>query len=112
MADLTRADMIAKVMRYLRVLGAGQTAQSRDSTEVGRILDSVHDQLVHRGLVNFPTTAFPEWGQEPFTKVLAFDVAPYFGVPPDIMKKKEGMKELASQMRGRRKARPIEAKYY
>lgn len=103
MATKTRAEMIALAMQRLGVLGAGQTPSSEDSDLVGGVLDSVHDQYNKRGLAPFATSAFPAWSQEPYSKIIAAAIGPYFGyrgatLAPLIQESRIGERELYIQL--------------
>lgn len=108
MATKTRAEMITHALRRMGIVGVGGAASAADSELVGAILDTKHAQYRKRGLANFATSAFPEWAQEPFAKVIAHDAAPHFGkalpVNPATGETlgEEGDRELAVQMQGRR----------
>lgn len=106
---MTRAEMITKVLRRLGVLAVGQSVAAADSALVGETLDTAHTNYRKRGLANFATSAFPEWAQEPFAKIIADQVAPYFGLSSEVRKleAREGDRELAEQMQGRRHAVPV-----
>jgi hypothetical protein len=111
-ATLNRAQMIDKVLQRLGVLGGGQAATAEDAALVGPVLDTVHTQRRKRGLANFATSAFPEWAQEPFAKVIAREAGPYFGLRSEELDAdaREGELELAAQMQGRRHAVPVRFK--
>lgn len=104
--------MIEKVLLRLGVLAAGQTASAEDSTLVGGVLDSLVSQYRHRGLAPFATSAFPEWAQEPFAKIISADAGPYFGKYEMQAERKVGERELAEQMQGKRHGARIKARYY
>ena len=99
MATKTRAEMIKKVLQRLGVVSASGSVDAKDSGLVGPILDSLHSRYLKRRLVNFATTAFPEWSQEPFTMCLEEEVAPYYGLVRDG-RKRIGELELAADMQG------------
>ena len=103
--------MITKVLRRPGVLGASESADASDSALAGDVLDSLHDQLRKEGLAPYATSSFPEWAQEPFTKCLEEDLAPYFGKSRQGAKG-QGMHELAAQVESKRHARSTEASFF
>lgn len=115
MADKTRAQMIDHVLKRLGVIGAGQSASAEDTDLVGSVLDTVHSQYRKRGLANFAISAFPDWAQEPFAKLVAAEAAPHFGLRGDVSiigDGREGERQLAEQMQGRRHPIRVRTRYY
>ena len=111
MANKTRAEMITLSLKRLGVLGSGQSASAADSDIAGDVLDSVHDQLMARGLVNFATSAFPSWSHGPFAKIMEEELGPYFGkYRPGL--RDAGERELAEQMQVPTASAPTEVKMY
>ena len=111
MAALTRAQMITKVLRRLRVIGADQTADASDASIVGQVLDSVHDQLRELRLAPFETSSIPAWAQEPFAKCVCLDAAPYFGLQAED-NRTEAERELSAQVMGRPMTSPTRIKSF
>ena len=110
MATKTRSQMVDLTLQRLGVLAAGQNATAADSALVGSVVDSIHDQLRKRGLAPFATSAFPSWAQAPFAKILAEEVAPYFG--KQMPGRQDGERDLAEQMSAKVHPRPVEFKAY
>lgn len=115
MANKTRAEMIDKVLQRLRVLGAGQSANANDAAIVGDVLDSVHSCYAHRGMAPFATSAFPDWSQEAFAKLIAKDAAAYFGLGNDGAIRAdaaEAERELTEQVARNRHSLPVRFRSY
>ncbi len=112
MADLSRLEMIDRVLRRISVLGAGQNAPASQVAIVGPVLDSTHAGLRGRNMAPFPTSAFPDWAQEAFAQILTFFVGPYFGIKVSETEKDTGEYELVRQLRTHNQGNPIKAKYY
>ena len=113
MADMTRAEMIAKVLQDLGVLAAGQSATSEDADKVGKALDACWSELRTLGYAPFATSAIPEWAQNGFGDYVAAEVKPAFGFP--VNKEVEqtiAERKLARQLAGYRQLSSIPAKYY
>jgi hypothetical protein len=111
-ADMTRANMIDKVLQRLGVLAAGQSANANDAALVGDALDSNHAQYRKRRLAPFATSAFPDWAQEPFAKIISAEVAPYFGIRGLGNEKLDGESDLYEQLESRRNYRPARFKAF
>lgn len=104
MAALTRAAMVDKVLHRLRTLGAGQSANANDAQLVGEALDDLHARYARKGKAPFPTSAFPVGLQEVFARLIAKEVAPYFGLgtSPTVRAEFEWAEvELNAQMQGK-----------
>lgn len=112
MANLTRAEMIDRVLQRLSVVGAGQSAKPEDSTLAGVTVDSVYGQFRARGRAPFPITAFPDWSQEPYTAIFAYYAAPYFGTRLPREDLKQGENDLVKQLRTHNQGNPVKAVYY
>jgi len=115
MADMTRAQMIDKVLQRLGVLGAGQSASAEDADLVGKTLDGIHSQYRKLRLAPFATSAFPDWAQEPYAKIIAAQVAPYFGKGDDMAVREDarkGHQELGEQLQGEALGAPVRAEYF
>ena len=108
MATWTKAELAAKVLEYVGVVPAGQSAAAEDSTLVESVIDSVHDQLDSEQLVPFATSAIPTWAQWPLVKYLAVEVGPAFGKPFPEQLKMRARQELERSSAGYR--HPIEGK--
>jgi len=111
MATKTRAEMIDLVLKRLGILGAGQSATAEDAVEVGGVIDAMHAELRPFGLVPFAKSAFPEWAQEGFAKVVGETVAPAFGMSKQGWRKM-GERDLSRQMQAKRHRRAIEVDYF
>ena len=112
MANLTRAQMVDRVLQRLNVLGAGQSAPAADSTLVGEIVDSIYNQFRARGRAPFAISAFPEWAQEPFIAIFSYHAAPYYGTRHPVSDLKTGENDLVKQLRTHNQGNPTRAKYY
>lgn len=107
MAAKTRAQMITRAMRRLGILGSGQSQSPEDTDLIGEVLDSVHDELRKKRLVNFASSSFPEWSQEGFTNCLIEEIAPYFGLNREGSRRK-GERQLATQIASEPSGRSVE----
>lgn len=112
MATWTKAQLATKVLEYLGVVPAGQSASSEDSTLVQSVIDSVVDQLDSAELVPFSITAIPTWAQWPLVKYVAVEVGPAFGKPMPEQLKMLARRDMERAAAGYR--HPIEGKtrYY
>lgn len=113
MADLTRAEMIDRVLEHIGVKAAGQSAKAEDSALVGEAVDAAHDRLNKFGLVPFATSAIPAWAQIPFRDYVAGDIGQSFGYGErfragQIM----GERELAKQCAGYKHNKRTRAEYF
>lgn len=117
MADLTRAQMSTRILEYLGVLGAGQSADANDDARVKEAIDSGHERLRKMGLAPFATTAIPEWAQIPFRDWVAYDVAGLFGLQGERLalvaqNRTRAERELSRQLAGRKVERPVRGMFF
>lgn len=80
MADLTRIEMIDRVLEHMGVKAAAQSASAEDAKLVGEVLDSLHERLRGEDLAPFETSAIPKWAQTPFKALVALEAAPSFSL--------------------------------
>lgn len=80
MANVTRAELIDRVLEVLGVKAAEQAANASDAKAVGEVVDSLHARLRGEDLVPFETTAIPEWAQIPFRDLVAYEAHSLFGI--------------------------------
>jgi hypothetical protein len=117
-AALTKAELRARVLEHLGVVGAGQSAAAEDAALVDEAIDAAHDRLRKLGLAPFATSAIPSWAQVPLRNYVAVDVSPSFGVSVQRLPNGESPeqhaaeRELGRQVAGYRHPIPIKADYY
>jgi hypothetical protein len=113
MADLTRAEMIDRVLEHIGVKPAGQSATAEDSALVGEAIDAAHDRLNKFGLVPFATSAIPTWAQVPFRDFVAGDVGQSFGFGERFKPSQAAAeRELARQLAGKKHNKRVRAEYF
>lgn len=114
MATWTKAELAQKVLEYVGVVPAGQSASSEDSTLAEGVIDSVHAQLDSHdhSKVPFATSAIPEWAQQPMVKYVAVEVGPYFGKPYPEQHKATALRELEAAGAGHDHPVQARARYF
>lgn len=115
MANLTKAELAARVLQHLGLLGAGQSASAEDDGLVQEAIDAVHAELRKEGLVPFATSAIPEWAQAPLRDFVAAEVGPAFGMvtlPEKEARQATARRRLATQVAAMRHPIPIVAEYF
>lgn len=117
MADKTRAQMISLVLERLGVKSANASAATADSTTAGGVIDSLHSRLRKEQLVNFTTSAFPDWAQTPFADIAASELLTPYGIGGEraqlvMVAAQRGYDELVRQMNAKRHALPVQAHYF
>lgn len=109
---MTRAELAARVLSKLTVLGIGVSASAADTALVGEAIDSAHAELRKEGLAPFALATTPEWAQIPLMDFVIADVGPHFGRPVDREAVQRGARRrLATQVAGYRH-QPTKATYY
>lgn len=103
MATMTRADVIKGVLEYLRVIDGVDDVPAEDSTRVGYIVDSVHDQMRQQGRAPWALSAVPEYAQTPLIRVVAAECMPYYGKPMDA----QGMRSAQAQLDDQERIRDL-----
>jgi hypothetical protein len=106
MANLTRAEMIDRVLEHLGVKPAEQSASAADVKAVGEVLDSCHARLRAENRALFETQSVPPDAQIPFRDVVALDCSTLFGVGAErmqllVMGEQKARRELAKIVRSR-----------
>jgi hypothetical protein len=117
MADLTKAQLSARVLEHLGVKAATQGANAADDIFVQEAIDAAHDRLRKFGIVPFATSAIPAWAQIQMRDYVAGDVAQAFGLGAERLSEFKGFaqtaeRELARQIAGHRDDNPIQTDYY
>lgn len=122
MANWTKAELSARVLKYLNVVGAGQTATADDDTATQETIDSVYKRLRKLGLAPFATSAIPEYAQNGLRKIVAYEVAPLFGISQATLVsqtrkgprtiKEEGEDEIRQYLAGPKHPVPIRTEYF
>ena len=107
MADLTKAQLAARVLEHLGVKSAQNAAAASDDAFVQEAIDAAHDRLRPFGLVPFATSAIPTWAQTPLRDYVAIDVAQAFGISGQRLLEyksaaRDGERELQRQVAGYR----------
>ncbi len=78
MADKTQAEFRTIVLRYLKVLAAGEEASAEDKTTTDDAIETVHAELQEMGLAYWDLTAIPEAVVGGLKRVVAADIAHEF----------------------------------
>ncbi len=117
MADLTRADLIDRVLEHLGVKGATQSASAADAKLVGEVVDSLHSRLRGEDLAPFELSAIPPWAQVAMRDLTALEVAPSFGLggaqlQTVAMSAQSSRKALVKARSGPFGLSPVRARYY
>lgn len=117
MADLTKAQLAARVLEHLGVKSAAVSARAEDSAFVEEAIDAAHSRLRKYGLVPFATSAIPDWAQIQLRDYVAGDVAQAFGLGGARLGEFKGAadaaeRELQRQVSGYRHPMPIVADYF
>ena len=117
MADLTKAQLAARVLEHLGVKAANQSANGSDTACVEEAIDAAHDRLRKFGLVPFATSAIPTWAQIQLRDYVAGDVAQAFGLGGARLGEFKGTAktaehELQRQVSGYRHPMPIVADFF
>lgn len=117
MADWTQADWANKTLVYLTVAPAGVTPPADDTNTATEVSQSVYEQMRKLGLAPFAVSAVPEWAQQPLKKILAYELAPEFGISGQRLAELQngaakGVKELRQQCAGYRHPIPAKARFY
>lgn len=104
MATINKAALSDRVLQHIGVLTAGATAASADTTLVEEQIDVVMYQLRALGLAPFESSAIPEYAQQPLRDIVAFKVAPSFGITAQRLLEYEQAKTRAEYEMGRQTA--------
>lgn len=113
---MTKADLVAAVLRRLAVIGAGETPSPEDLDIVSDVYDSVHTQLRKLELAPFVSTTIPTWAERAITKVVAAECGPEFGWSDRAallaVWNREGRHELAEQCANNERPIEIPGEYF
>ena len=117
MANLTKAQLSARVLEHLGVKAGVQSANASDDALVQEAIDAAHERLRKFGLVPFATSAIPPWAQIQLRDYVAGDVAQAFGLGGARLTEFKQMaqvaeRELARQISGYRHSLQITADYF
>ena len=115
MATLTKAELRARVLQHLGIVGVGHSASAADAALVDEAIDAAHARLRKFGLVPFATSAIPEYAQQQLRDYVAGEVSLSFGHPRFAELKAAQMvaeRELQRQVAGYRHSLPIEAENF
>lgn len=83
MADVTKAELRTRVLQHLGVIAAGETASAADALVVDNAIVAVIDgELTQTGALQgvFTSDLVPNWSNNSLRDVVAFRVAPEFGI--------------------------------
>lgn len=105
MAELTKADLSARVLEHLGVKSAANAANGHDDEFVQEAIDGAYAELRKFGAVPFDVDEIPEWAQVPLRDYVAGDVAQGFGHTGQRLLEfkaaaKEGERRLRKQVAG------------
>jgi hypothetical protein len=116
-ANLTRSQLVDRVLEHLGVKAADQAAKPKDAEIVGEAADAAHDRLKKFGLAPFLLTAIPPWAQVHLRDYVAGDVAQMFGLGAERLAEFKGgaiaaERELARQVSLDKQSTRIQADYF
>lgn len=82
----TKAELATRVLRKIKVLGAGQTADAEDQLIAEEKVSAVHASLKKDERVRWTLQDIPEEAAEPYVFMASFLAAPEFGagLGPDV----------------------------
>jgi hypothetical protein len=80
MADIDKAALRNRVLEHLSIIAAGQTPATADQTLVEEAIDAAWSRLGKLGLIPFLEDEIPAWAQMQMCDVVAYDVAPKYGI--------------------------------
>lgn len=110
MANWTKAELANNALEYMGVKAAGQSVSGEHSNYVQKVIDSLWKQYRPTGLMQYATSAIPDWSHMPWMKLLAFEVGPRFGRPYPESYKNNAIREMAAYVFGGPKSHlPIES---
>lgn len=114
MADLTKAQLAARILEHLGVKSATDGADASDQELAEEAIDSAHERLRKYGLAPFATSAIPPWAQVALRDYVAGDIAQTFGKDDPKWKQGQAMaeRELAKQTSGSKPPLAIRADYF
>lgn len=81
MSDITKSDLITRVLQHIGALASGEEATAHDSALVDGAIDAAFGELEKFGGVSFTTSAIPDWAQDALRDRVAYVVAHAFGIP-------------------------------
>jgi len=116
MATWTKATLATRTLEHMGLIGEGQSASSEQQNRTEDLIDSIYPQLRKIGLAPFPTTAIPEYAQQPLIKIIAGDLAFRYGFSGQrliewVQGKEEGRRELQRQLAPDPLHLPIRTRY-
>lgn len=117
MADLTKAQLCARVLEHLGVKSAQNAANGHDQAFAEEAFDSTYERFRKLGLAPFATSAIPSWAQTPLRDAVAGDCAQSFGQSGQRLLEfkaaaREAEKELRRQTAARRHPIRIAPDYF
>ena len=117
MAAQTKAELRNRVLTYLGVLAAGETARAEDAALVDSAIDASHAMLRGLELAPFSTDEIPEWAQLPFRDYVAGTVVSDFGL--GLQRRAEvlsaalvGRQSLSAQVNNASMTSPLRVRFY
>lgn len=117
MANLTRQQITDRALETLGIKAAGQSALAEDGNRGLEAFDAVYYRLRKEGLSPFATSAVPEWAQTQLINLIAWELAPGFGVSAGRSQllaeaAQRATRDLERQVAGFRHPIPIKTDYY
>lgn len=117
MANLTLADVADRSLEILGVKPLSQASTATDAARAREKLTSIHSMLRKEGLVNFASSAIPDWAQDALAHMTADKLLPLYGVGPEraqLIKiaAVEGRRDLAAQMHAKKQPTRARVKFY
>lgn len=113
----TRTDIRNRVLKKLRVLAAGESADADDAAVVDAAVAEKHEQLINRGLVAWDVDSVPPYAVGPFVTIVAAECCDEFGVPEGrtvrlVAQGQLAEQELAKQVAGPRADEPVTGTFF
>ena len=91
----TRADVITRALRRLRVVAANRTPTADMSAEVGTVLDGLYAELSEDVAISWALSAVPDSALNPLADLLAAEIAPEYSRPAPVSRSRALVRFLA-----------------
>ncbi|MBC8642129.1 hypothetical protein IAG25_35580 [Caballeronia sp. EK] len=108
----TQAELATRVLRKLKVLGTGQTADADDLLIAEEKVSAVHASLKKDERVRWTLQGIPEAAAEPYVFMASFLAAPEFGAGLTTDVWDWGEREISSLVSVPRSGEPVCAEYF
>lgn len=109
---VTQTDLANRVLKKIRVLGTGQTADAEDLLVAKQKLRAVHASVRKDDRVRWTIQTLPEGAEEPYVMMASFLKAPEFGKPADPMWWTWGEREITALTKAPTSGQPVKQEYF